>query len=333
MRVTTQTSTPLRPIASRARKLSSNCDELLVATAFVSDDAVAAVVESALRSGARVRFLTGTFGCVTRKRTFRRLHRLATRDGLDAKIWAVPGSGDLHVKLFLWRQGARGIAWIGSGNLTNRGLQAAGELMAEIQDRWSGPSVLPLRRAFENEWRRGQPLDDAFLSTYREAPRVQHLLVGNRAGKSARPTSRTRRGRGLLVLPVGVHYRDDGAVVERVEARLGGTADTWYRGNSMALRAVRAGDALLLVDTIDGELQLCVATDKIRDGNAWVVAHEQPGRNSSRLLNAGLRRRLAKLGLSATARAFRTQWVDRTLGATIVTTVFGARMGRTIFGK
>lgn len=97
MKLATRKSTPLQPIAERARALSGKCAEFWVATAFVSDAAVDDVVGTALDAGAAVRFLTGTFGNVTRLRTFRKLHRLARVPQMDARVW----EGDFHAKLYL----------------------------------------------------------------------------------------------------------------------------------------------------------------------------------------------------------------------------------------
>lgn len=319
------TSTPLRPISTRARSLSVTCDELLIATAFVSTDAVSDVIGSALENGGAVRFITGTFGRMTRLATFRHIHRLASSRDLAARVWSTIGNRDLHVKLFIWRHKKVGTAWIGSANLTNRGLQADGELMAELRGSWTGDPIRVLRNAFEAEWRKGSALDTAFLRTYREAPRAQHLLAAGKSRKGPRPRVSAR---GLLVLPIAHHFPDDGSTATRIDARLGGTAASWYRGRARALRTVAPGDVMLLVDVVDRKLRLVVATDRVRDGNSWVVAHEPLGTRSERPLTVEARRKLSKLGLSTTTAGFRTQRVEGAAPAAIVTAAFGRAKAR-----
>ncbi len=63
-------NTPLRPLADQLRALTQHADAVWIATAFVSQVAVEDIIGSAITAGTTVRFLTGTFGNVTRRRTF-----------------------------------------------------------------------------------------------------------------------------------------------------------------------------------------------------------------------------------------------------------------------
>lgn len=92
---------PLRPLADRARTMAECADEVWIATAFVSQLAVDDIVGSAVHAGAQVRFLTGTFGKVTRSRTFEAMFRLSDAGTIRVRVW----HGDYHAKLFLFRKG------------------------------------------------------------------------------------------------------------------------------------------------------------------------------------------------------------------------------------
>lgn len=299
-------NTPLSPLAKRARELSKQSDALWVATAFASDAAVSDVVGSAAVRGATVRFLTGTFGRVTRLRTFKRLSRLGQTNDVQTRIW----DGDFHVKLLLWRRGRRGIAWVGSANLTDRGLQNEGELMIELTGSWSDARFRALRRGFEEEWHEAQPLDEAFLRRYREAPRVGHLLRS--AGVRAPRGRMAARGRAMLVVTVGHHYSDGSPTVERVDECLGGTADAWYRSPDSDLRLVQRGSYCMLVDVVAATVSVVVATDCVRDQKAWVFSYERFTRLADRTLGKRLRHILSDLGLTPAKRdSGRSGWIEK----------------------
>ena len=183
-------SSPLRPIATRLKDLTSQCREVWVATAFVSSDAVEALVTSAMKSAAGVRILTGTFGNSTRKATFARLLSYK-KVGVETKVWACATHGDFHAKLYIWKlPRERGIAWIGSANLTDGGMQNEGELIAQLSGPWTSPEIALVRRAFEAEWRTATDLDEAFLRTYKEAKRRPGEARKRRAASETRACSR-----------------------------------------------------------------------------------------------------------------------------------------------
>lgn len=316
-----RTSSALRPLATPARELSHDCAELWIATAFVSDAALSDVVKSALDNGARVRFLTGTFGNVTRLRTFKRLWDWSKRGQLDARVWP----GDFHAKLALWRGSRSACCWIGSANLTDRGLQNDGELVAEISGRWDDARFRAVRRSFNAEWSRARALDADFLKTYREAPRVASLLTGRARTPPRARRTRVRSGRALLVVSIGFHYADDSAVAQRVTARLAGT-DTWYRSRNRVLQHVKAGQHCLLADGVDKTLRVAVVTDTAKDGNARVIAYEPLKGSGERSSTRRLRMALEKLGMQPTSKAFRTQWLDPDVAGDVIGTIFGSAL-------
>jgi HKD family nuclease len=325
MKITTRTSSPLRPIASYARALSESCDELWVATAFVSDAALNDVVATALQNGASVRFVTGTFGNVTRHRTFKRLWTWSQKQKLEARVWA----GDFHAKLALWRIGSSAHCWIGSANLTDRGLQAEGELVAELVGPWAGRTIQAFSHAFLAEWQRAEQLDAAFLKRYREAPRASGLLHGKSMAPHRSPKAhrkRTRTNDALVVLPVSRYFADDGPVVKRISAQLDGTADSWYRSNAPSARSIGPGQWCLVADSIAESLDLAIATDTLRDGKGRVIAYQLASARSSRPMDRKCRTALRKLGLKPTSTSFRMQWLGDEAALTLVEAVFGKKL-------
>ncbi|MEB2286422.1 MAG: phospholipase D family protein [Myxococcales bacterium] len=316
---------PLRPLADRARTMAECADEVWIATAFVSQLAVDDIVGSAVHAGAQVRFLTGTFGKVTRSRTFEAMFRLSDAGTIRVRVW----HGDYHAKLFLFRKGTSATAWVGSANLSDRGLQDEGELVVEFKGRWNDVQFRQLRRAFDADWKRSSQLDQAFLRSYREAPRSGAWLTSSRqVAPVVRRKHRAAHTRGvMLVAPVSHHYSDDSATAKRVDRRLGG-AETWYRSSSSRLRLMRADKLALLSDSVDGTLSVVVATDQIRDRKGWVFAHRPFSRKGERNSTVRLRRALSQLGLSTTARSFRTQWLDRTTAEAVVELLYGTAARR-----
>jgi HKD family nuclease len=321
MRAVVRTSSPLNALAERARDFSSHCEELWVATAFVSDSAVHDVIETALDAASKVRFITGTFGRVTRKRTFQYLHQIAGSASLRCRIW----DGDFHAKLFIWRTGSRAVAWIGSANLTDRGLQEEGELMLEVSERWDSPVIRSLRRAYQVEWARASTLDQEFLRGYREAPRPAGFLQGKSHAPKSRPLKRrTRARRVMLSLAITRHYPENSSTLKRIAAQLGGTAENWYRSSSPRIRELRRGHYCLFVDEIDNDVTVGVVTDTAKDGRGRVIAYESFAKTlPSRPLKKPLRSKLQRIGLKPTKKAFRMGWLDSASATKVVASIYG----------
>jgi HKD family nuclease len=314
------TSTPLQPLATEAASLCRRAELLWIATAFASEAAVEATVECALRSKSDVRFLTGVFGNTTRLRTFRRLYQLTQTQPLEARIW----NGDFHAKLLIWRRGQRGIAWVGSANLTDRGLSAQGEVMAEIRLPWESAPMRQLRRAFLAEWNRAEPLDRAFLAHYKESPRAAQLLTGTPRAPVKRAVSQRARRRGVMfVAPVSRYYEDGSGAASRIERLFAGTADSWYRSSIGSLGVAKPGDFCLIVDTIERAVGIFRITDRKRDGRAWVISYERLTGAADRRLSSELRRLLSRVGVRRAGRGFRSGWLPAAIAADVAAVVYG----------
>lgn len=270
-------STPLRPLSARMRGLTRECIEFWAATAFLSKDAVLDALDAATKARAAVRILTGTFGNCTRRSTFQALLRKAKKNrAIKTAVWHCGTHGDFHGKVYLWKlSGGDGVAWIGSANLTDGGMQNEGELVLQIQAKWTSSTLKRLRVGFEAEWKRAEPLSLEFVTAYREAKRTapdQHVFKHRSAPLQRRPAfSRGRRKLRYFTTNVTQHVREESPLYRRAE-RLTGSAEYWMHLHSKTLKSVRIGDRCMLVDLADSTAALIQITDVVPDGNARIFA-------------------------------------------------------------
>lgn len=299
-----------------------------MATAFVTSAAAAHLLAS-VRSDMRVRILTGTFGNTTRRSTFKQLLDASRRSArVETRIWSSGTHSNLHVKLYLWRlpRGA-GVAWIGSTNLTDGGLQNDGELVLEVADRWNAPLLRTLRVGFEREWRRGEPITPAFVESYREALRPAPDARVMRPHRRAVAPRRSRRSR-YFVTSVDHYYAEGGPAANRIERRLGGRARYYFRlGASRVGQRLREGHEGFLVDLLAREVALIRVSDAVRDGKGTAVAYEPVlSRDTWVRWTPALRRHaLAAAGLRARGLALGTRWLTPSAFSAIARVLYPQR--------
>lgn len=303
-------NTPLRPLANKMRALVEGCEEFLVATAFVSGGAVQDFLVTAAEHDPRVRFLTGTFGHNTRRATFQKLLRLHDKGRAEVRLWSCATHENFHEKLYLWRQPkGLGVAWVGSANFTDGGMQAEGEFVVEIRGRWDGPELRALRATFDAEWRRGEPISGEFVEKYKEAARPAVDLKRPRKRRGA-PRRRVLPSKGRVFVTSIEGVADD-ETKERVQRLLDGTADAWMHHGLKTLSKVRVGQRGLVADNVDGRVALVQVTDTARDGSYWVFAFEPVfGSRSWLKWSRPLRRRLGEAGLRSVKKSPRPRWVS-----------------------
>jgi HKD family nuclease len=307
------------------RALTERSVEFSIATAFITTGAVDDLIGSAIRAGARVRLLTGTFGNNTRQSTFRRLLTLANDNAIQARIWSSERHGDLHAKLYLWAlTKKRGAAWIGSANFTDGGLQKEGELVLEVRSSWQSPMLRRLRVAFEAEWARGTPLNAEFVDRYRESPRSPPDASIKRMRRHVRSTADPIGAHRCLTAYVSMHYEEGGRAEKRVTTLLGGTASEWVRLSHPQAGRVKAGDRLLLVDLVDHTVVLGTVVDAVTDGKARVLAFEPiSGDSAWQRWSPALRSRVAKAGgFRPRGPALGTQWLTPDRARSIVAEIY-----------
>ena len=309
------TSTPLAPIAARASGMSGRCIELHIATAFVSADAISDVVMPALENRADLRFLTGTFGCSTRQATFRELLKLVDDFGAEVRIWSCEAHQNFHWKLYLWRlEAATGVAWIGSANLTNGGLQNDGEFVMEITGNWDSELILEARRGFDREWDRADLITPKFVSSYKEAPK--------RPPDAAATGTRARKKGRIFVASVAHQYSETSPTFKRVQKLLG-AADDWFRHRTKFLKDVRPGDRCILIDEVDNRVSLTEVTDVQLDGNHIVFSHVPVKRSRPhRRWTKRIAGRLRTAGLAFSGSTPRMRWIDPAIADQVIGAIY-----------
>lgn len=318
-------SSPLKPLAERMRKLATGCKSFWIATAFVSSNAVDDVLGVALDSGAHVRLLTGTFGNLTRKATFQRIHELKSKKKLQARVWDCGAHGNFHGKIYLWRMSrSQGVAWIGSANFTNGGLVNQGEIVLELRGTWNSGSMNKLQTVFEAEWALGGPLTEEFLHLYKEAARLPP--DGNPIGGLRRSRKNNRaRPSSYFAAFTDSHVEEGGSTDKRVRGLLDPTASRWVRHYSKELQAIRPRDEGFIVDKIESKVEHVVVTDTQLDGRAYIFSYERIGRPRGWNPNSLSALRHAGLQLRSNAKTLGMRWLSEEDGNTVLRTVFGPR--------
>jgi HKD family nuclease len=303
---------PLRALDDRFELNMKEADEVWILSAFV-DRASVSILSDTRRPRCKIRFLTGTYANATRLRTFRALARLAHAREITARIWDCGAHRQLHGKLYLWRCGRRGVAWIGSANFTESGLREQGEIVAEVRGAWNTPEIHALRAAFEKEWslRSNLPLDATFLRRYREAARVPPEVAGtSRRRPGSRRLNRTQVARVFWV-PADVSDR----MVERVDAVLGpsrpGWRGWWFLWGRQGV-SVQPGDKLV-VATSATTYALAEARQPVRIGSGRVAVPYEPLRGCVDLrMTKTLRSRWADEGIFEAGKVWhRSRVLDR----------------------
>ncbi|WP_376792145.1 phospholipase D-like domain-containing protein [Thermoflexus sp.] len=195
-------SRPNRSLREGFLKLTEQASEAWMATAFLNWDMLEEIMKRR-EAGCMFRILTGTFGRQTRQQTFKRLLELRRGGSVRARIWDCGQHRDFHAKLYLWRVGEEGVAWVGSANLT-AGLWREGELVLEVRGKWEDALLRALRTAFEAEWKRARPLDESFVRAYRESRRIYSEVKARpprgRDGGPRRPAGRGSSSREIAFL-------------------------------------------------------------------------------------------------------------------------------------
>ena len=324
MKVQVLKSRPLTPISGRLRELARNSREIWIASAFVSKQAAEVLSHAASTSGAHIRLLTGTFGNSTRRSTFAWLYR--NRAKIDTNIWACGIHRDFHAKLYLWRlKDGRASAWIGSANLTDGGMQKEGELLLEISDRWDSSRFKLLRTSFEDEWKRGEPLDPDFLRTYKESKR---LPPDGYVRTSGRP-SRIPPARRVFTTYAGSRYADDSPTARRIDDLLGGTASWWHRMTKAGLKGIAVGQQCVYVDVVDNQAAIVTVTDVAKDNGALVFAFEPVfSRNAWVKWDKAIKARLATEGVRLRGKSLGSRWLNGQEALAVYRVLYGSRAAR-----
>lgn len=267
-------STPMEPLLHRAAENFRRASDAWVISAFVTRSAVEQLLGPAVTRGVRVHLLTGTFGNFNRREMFAGTLALSKgHSNFQARVWSGDESRRLHAKLYLWRFGEEGEAWIGSANFTDGGLRNDGELVSVHKGSWTSLSAFRDRVALE--WQRSEELTAAFVDSYQESK-----LAPPDEGATPPKPSLPQDGR-ILVASISYHIDPESEVAERVDAVAPeDVADleddiAWYRTTARMPRTARPGEWVCLVDVEDD----CVRVGRVLgggpQGGSWVLWYRQ----------------------------------------------------------
>jgi len=120
-----------------ARRLNArleDCKEAIIASAFFTFGAFQQFkpsLELALKGGAKIKFLLGRFHFVTEPKAVKSLLTLASKYPGQLNVY-FDGDFGFHYKLARFKYSKENVVFIGSSNLTPKGLASAGEVNLEI---------------------------------------------------------------------------------------------------------------------------------------------------------------------------------------------------------
>jgi len=120
--------------AQRLNASLEDCKEAIIASAFFTFGAFQQIkpsLEAALVGGAKIKFLLGRFDFVTEPKAVKGLLSLATKYPNQLFIYFDSDFG-FHYKLARFKNTKASVVFIGSSNLTPKGLQSIGEVNLEL---------------------------------------------------------------------------------------------------------------------------------------------------------------------------------------------------------
>lgn len=298
-------------------RLLRSASEARFQIAFATASGVASILSSLQRTAQHgsVRLITGFYQYVTEPEALRLLHRAARASSGRIQI-RVSSNPNLHTKLYLITLKSRAACIVGSSNLSQQGMNSAGELNLFVLDAPTVPLFRSLFRRFEEAWK-----GDSVELTLDLIRRYEHLRPNRpRAGPPGAelrrilgPRYRARmRKRGPDV--ERALWRDyvDGYVSRRTEHVVRSETDwdrlgyDWYSRPSPKLRR---GDHLLLFDfaykapTVHlAQVRAIVRTSLPTPDGREFIAHSPSQRYRARRLTSRLWSDLIKAGAVTSQR-------------------------------
>ena len=251
-----------------------HADRADILSAFVQTSGVDLLkddLRDALRRGAKVRLLTGDYLGVTSPDALRRLLSLADEHpSFEPYFFEVKNARSFHPKAYLFFQGAHGVAYVGSSNLSERALKDGIEWNLRLVSAREQETFLRIAHRFEALLRAPSTtrLSRAVIEAYearvpeRPAPQPEPRAAAptpNAVQKDAllalSATRRAGKSRGLVVLATGLgktflsafDFRALGGeralFIAHREEILTQAKDTWQRVFPEKLTGLYHGDA------------------------------------------------------------------------------------------
>ncbi|HRE89787.1 MAG TPA: DEAD/DEAH box helicase family protein, partial [Myxococcota bacterium] len=211
------------PFKAHLEPLFGEACAIDIIAAFVQDTGLLQLQRhllDACERGARVRILTGDYLDITAPDALRRLLDWTGR-GLEARVFETRGGQAFHPKAWRFDMPHRGVAFVGSSNISASALGRGIEWNLRLDRDEDGEGWDQLVTSFEALWRAARPLDMDWIEAYERRTRapVVEPALGEREPPFVPPTphaiqlealsalSRSRaerRGRALVVLATGL---------------------------------------------------------------------------------------------------------------------------------
>jgi HKD family nuclease len=174
------------------QKLTGSVNEasqIDMGTAFVDNAGLMEVlpaVRDALNRGVDVRFLTHmSKDPFNEPAALRKLLRLQNRYGRHFQTRISRLKGEFHQKVYLFKSKRGKTTYVGSSNLTLKGLTRGAELNLRVTGRDAISVFTQVRDIFDEQWDNAEQLDKGLLNTYAEYYARKHITTrtDERAGR------------------------------------------------------------------------------------------------------------------------------------------------------
>jgi|GEM_PF-4560000 len=150
-------------------------------TAFVDSAGLRGVLPavcSALNHGANIRFLTHMSKDPFNEPTaLRKLLRLQNRYGKHFQARISRLKGEFHQKVYLFRSKKGKTTYVGSSNLTLKGLTRGAELNLRMTGRDADGVFPQIRDIFDEQWDNAEQLDKGLVNTYAKYYAQKHVKI------------------------------------------------------------------------------------------------------------------------------------------------------------
>ncbi len=216
------------PFQAHLGPLFSEADDIAIVAAFIQDTGLlqlARPIREACARGARVRILTGDYLDITAPEALQRLLGWVGPN-LLARVFEVRDGASFHPKAWRFDSAARGVAFVGSSNISGMALGRGIEWNLRLDRDEDRPGWQRLVSSYEALWLASTPLSRDWIERYAARGRPTREWLGLREGdgdtwspSAGLPTPHDiqrealdalakareeRRGRSLVVLATGL---------------------------------------------------------------------------------------------------------------------------------
>jgi HKD family nuclease len=268
-----------------------------------------------------IRLVVGLYNRFTPPGVLQELLRLSRQNEGTFQV-RIASNIRFHWKAYLFQQGSRTTAIVGSANLTDDGLFSSGELSLRVRGRGKGDAVSSIRDEFDQLWEKETlELNEKFIAAYSRLPRLKRPFIGDVKdtflSKMLRPPLRSRSRlvstgkkpigrRPLYVVYIDENFSDETQAILSSETNWD-TKGYWYfaPGTKKLWTRIKDYHFFVLVTWFnaksrDFKVELHQVTEDVQlktpDGKYFIAHRQVRGTRSVRLKNVASR--LQSSGLS-----------------------------------